>query len=122
MVCQLPPQLHRRHGGGPHFWEIPMSRDAFARPSAIRAALRTFARVGLVAACAALAVPRGAGAQYFGQNKVNYETFNFKVIQTPHFDVHYYAAESTASADAARMAERWYARLSPFMRHQFTER
>ena len=29
-------------------------------------------------------------AQYFGRNKVQYETFNFKVIQTKHFDIYFY--------------------------------
>jgi len=94
-----------------------MLRDAFVRRSA-----RAAARVVLFAVCAAPAVPAVASAQYFGQNKVNYETFKFRVLQTPHFDVNYYPAESLATVDAARMAERWYARLSPYMRHQFTER
>ena len=82
-----------------------------------RVALHT----AFVAASLAAAAPP-VTAQYFGQNKVNYETFNFRVLRTPHFDVHYYPAESLATKDAARMAERWYSRLSPFMRHQFTER
>jgi len=63
-----------------------------------------------------------AGAQYFGQNKVQYRSFDFQIIQTEHFDVYYYAAERVGALDAARMAERWYARLSRILHHQFQGR
>lgn len=70
--------------------------------------------------------PAALGAQlitsYFGQNKVQYKGFDFKVIQTDHFDVHYYDSERAAALDAARMAERSYARLSRVLNHRFTER
>ena len=62
------------------------------------------------------------GAQYFGQNKVQYETFDFKIIQTQHFDVYFYERERPAATDVARMAERSYARLSKVLNHQFHER
>ena len=58
-------------------------------------------------------------AQYFGRNKVRGEKFDFRVLQSPHFDIYHYSAESTATIDAARMAERWYARLSPLLGHEF---
>ena len=61
-------------------------------------------------------------AQYFGRNKVQYETFDFRVLQTPHFDVHYYPAEESAVTHAAHLIERQYARLSHTLDHQFTER
>jgi Tol biopolymer transport system component len=61
-------------------------------------------------------------AQYFGQNKVQYRTFDFQIIQTEHFEVYYYPAERAASLDAARMAERWYARLSRVLHHEFQGR
>ncbi len=61
-------------------------------------------------------------AQYFGQNKVQYRSFDFRIIQTEHFDVYYYPAERTGALDAARMAERWYARLSRILHHQFQGR
>lgn len=32
--------------------------------------------------------PQVASAQYFGQNKVHYRTFDFKVLKTEHFDPH----------------------------------
>src|SRR5919112_2895828 len=61
-------------------------------------------------------------AQYFGRNKVQYSSFDFKVIQTEHFDVYYYERERVAAMDAARMAERGYARLSKVLNHEFRER
>jgi WD40 repeat protein len=58
-----------------------------------------------------------AGAQYFGRNKVQWETFDFRVLRTEHYDIHYYPAESLVTADAARMAERWYTRHSRTLNH-----
>src|SRR5829696_9002473 len=69
-----------------------------------------------------LIAPELAHAQYFGRNKVQYSTFDFKVIQTEHFDVYYYERERVAAMDAARMAERGYARLSKVLNHEFRER
>ncbi len=57
-------------------------------------------------------------AQYFGQNKVQYESFDFKVMHTEHFDVYFYPEEEEAALIAARMAERWYARLSRMLGHE----
>ena len=58
-------------------------------------------------------------AQYFGRNKVQYRTFDFRVLKTPHFDIYFYPEEEAAARDAARMAERWYARLSRILDHEF---
>src|SRR5919199_2241050 len=69
-----------------------------------------------------LLTPGLVQAQYFGRNKVQYSTFDFKVIQTEHFDVYYYERERVAAMDAARMAERSYARLSKVLNHEFRER
>lgn len=75
----------------------------------------------------ALAAPATAQAQYyfngyFGQNKVQYSSFDFQIIQTDHFDIYFYPSERAASLDVARMAERSYARLSRILNHRFTER
>jgi Tol biopolymer transport system component len=72
---------------------------------------------------AVLLMPAGpADAQYFGSNKVQYETFDFQVLHTEHFDVHYYVAEQEAAVAAAAMAERWYTRLSRALDHTLSER
>ena len=95
-----------------------MHRPAALRQARWRRLVRAAAAV--VPTLAALAgVTRPASAQYFGRNKVNYQTFNFRTLKTPHFDVLYYPYEEEAARDGGRMAERWYARYSPFMRHTF---
>jgi Tol biopolymer transport system component len=69
-----------------------------------------------------LATPAPGGAQYFGQNKVQYRSFSFQTIQTEHFDIYYYPDERPGALDAARMAERAYARLSRILHHHFQGR
>ena len=92
-------------------------RTRFSRPLVSSRSL--FAPLLLVAA---LAVPVTSSAQYFGRNKVPYERFDFDVLRTPHWDVHFYDEEATAARDAARMLERWNLRLSSVMAHTLTKR
>ncbi len=61
-------------------------------------------------------------AQYFGRNKVQYETFDFKVMKTEHFDIYFYPENEKSAEQAARMAERWYARLSRIFNHDLRGR
>ncbi|MBC8145221.1 MAG: peptidase S9, partial [bacterium] len=75
-----------------------------------------------IVAIAFIAIASSASAQYFGRNKVQYENFDFKVLSTEHFDIHYYPEEEAAVRDAARMAERWYSRLARVLNHQFRSR
>jgi WD40 repeat protein len=79
-------------------------------------------RMGGIVAALALFGAAPLAAQYFGQNKVQYQSFDFRIIQTEHFEVYYYPAERTAALDGARIAERWYARLSRVLHHQFQGR
>ena len=60
-----------------------------------------------------------AQAQYFGRNKVQWESFEFKTLKTEHFDIYYYDEEADVVHDVARMSERWYARLSRVFNHSF---
>jgi WD40 repeat protein len=60
--------------------------------------------------------------QYFGMNQVQYKHFDWRVIETEHFLVHYYPEERAGAMEAARMAERAYARLSKVLDHQFREK
>jgi Tol biopolymer transport system component len=66
--------------------------------------------------------PAGAEAQYFGRNKVQYKGFEFQVLKTEHFDIYFYPEEQGAAGQAARMAERWYARLSRVLSHELRDR
>jgi hypothetical protein len=63
-----------------------------------------------------------AAQSYFGQNQVQYDKFDWRRLDTEHFQIYYYASEARAATDAARMAERAYARLSLVLRHQFREK
>jgi Tol biopolymer transport system component len=76
---------------------------------------------GLLLAALSLAAPE-ASAQFFGQNKVHYKNFRWKVLRTQHFDIHYYQGTEAAVQDAALMAERSYLRLSRVLNHQIRPR
>jgi hypothetical protein len=61
-------------------------------------------------------------AQYFGRNNPQFRTFDFQVLRTEHFDIYYYPEAEEGVRDAARMAERWYVRLSQILGHELRER
>lgn len=63
-----------------------------------------------------------SAAQYFGRNKAQYETFDFQILTTPHFDIYYYSEEAAAVRLAARMAERWHSRLTQLLQHELSGR
>ena len=66
--------------------------------------------------------PPTAQAQYFGQNKVQYDQFDFRTLETEHFVFYFYPEEERAVRDAARMAERWYDRHTELFLHRFDEK
>lgn len=68
------------------------------------------------------AVSSPARAQYFGRNQVQYQSFDFQILRTEHFDIYFYETEREAVQIAARMAERWYERLSRVMDHELRGR
>jgi Tol biopolymer transport system component len=78
----------------------------------------------LVCVLALAATPSTLFAQggYFGQNKVQYHEFDFKVMKTDHFDIYFYPEEEEAARLASRMAERWYARISTLLNHELRGR
>ena len=76
----------------------------------------------LAIACLILALGSPASAQYFGRNKVRYRPFDFQVMRTEHFDIYFYPSEREGVDIAARLAERWYARLSRQLNHTLSER
>ncbi|MEO8450288.1 MAG: peptidase S9, partial [Gemmatimonadota bacterium] len=78
-------------------------------------------RLGLAALALALA-PTVLHAQYFGRNRVQYSRFDFKIVQTEHFDLYYYERERAIALDVARLAERSYVRLSRVLDHNFEDR
>ena len=85
----------------------------------------TSARIRLVivaAAAACLMAPAGASAQYFGRNKVQYKNLDFQVLKTEHFDIYFYPSARESIDIAARMAERWHARLQKVLGHDLRGR
>jgi len=58
----------------------------------------------------------------FGQNKVNYRSFDWRVLETEHFSIHFHVTERETARQAAAMAERGYTYLSEFFDHQFQDK
>ena len=58
----------------------------------------------------------------FGQQMVQYDEFDFEILETEHFDIFFYDEEREAAVQAGRMAERWYARLSRLLNHELRGR
>ena len=57
-----------------------------------------------------------AGA--FGQNKINYQVFDWKVYHAPHFDIYYYTEEEDFVEQMVRYAESAYLQLSKDLDHE----
>jgi len=47
-------------------------------------------------------------AQYFGKNKPRYQNFQFEVLGTPNFDIHYYTKNKEVLDFLAKDSELWY--------------
>jgi hypothetical protein len=101
-----------------HATRVPEGRPPITVPSA-----RFLPIVGvLVASCLVLAAPPGAEAQYFGQNQVRWDRFDFQILDTDNFSIYHYPEAEDAVRDAARMAERWYERLARAFTYELPER
>ena len=61
-------------------------------------------------------------AQYYGRNKVQYQSFDFKIMKTRHFDIYFYLEDEQTVKLAGLMAERWYARLSRMFNYEMRTR
>jgi hypothetical protein len=76
----------------------------------------------LALGCPIVALGSSAEGQYFGRNKVRYRTFDFQVLKTEHSDIYFYSSERKGVDVAARLAERWYARLEHLFSHTLSGR
>lgn len=76
-----------------------------------------FAASALVLLALSCAWPQRAHAQYFGQNKVQYKTFDFKVISSPHFDVYFYEGEDSLALRVLDLAEKANLKLKVDLGH-----
>lgn len=83
------------------------------RPTTLPAAARL--AIPLVLALATLAPPAGAQA-LFGKNKVQYSDFEWRVMETPHVDLHFYPEETELAEWVAAVAEEATVELMAEMR------
>ncbi len=67
-------------------------------------------------------LPAPTNAAYFGKNKVRARELSWSVLETPHFEVHYYAGEEAAADAVVDMAEEAYARLAKTLRHEIARK
>ncbi len=56
--------------------------------------------------------------QYFGRNKPRYRSFNFKVSETPHFDIYHYLKNKEVVRDLSNDVELWYDLHSKALNHE----
>lgn len=59
-------------------------------------------------------------AQYFGRNKPRYRNFDFKIYETPHFDIHYYLKNKEVLDLFSQEIEQWYDYQSSTLQHEIT--
>ena len=90
-----------------------------SRRPAPRRPLRLLFPALLAAACLAAAAlaPGAAHAQGFGKNKVQYRTFEWSVISSPHFDVYYYKGGDSLALRVLDLAEKANVKLTRDMGH-----
>lgn len=79
-------------------------------------------RVRHILATVVLLACANVEAQYFGQNRVKYDTFDFEILRTDHFDIYFYEESREAAKMVARMSERWYARHRETFDHDLVGR
>jgi Tol biopolymer transport system component len=75
-----------------------------------------------VAAVSVLLWPAAAEAQFYGQNKVQYRNFDFRVISSPHFDIYYYQGGDSLALRVLDLAEKTNIYLTGKMGHVLTKK
>jgi Tol biopolymer transport system component len=72
--------------------------------------------------CLALAFGAAAPATGAGQNKIVYDTFDWSIYQSTHFDVYHYSREKATLQKVVSMAESAYDELSRRLNYQIPKR
>ena len=70
--------------------------------------MNTMKKINLILVLGLIFCFQSLSAQYFGKNKPRYRTFDFKVLETPHFDIHYYLKNKDLIDDLGLCTEKWY--------------
>ncbi len=63
-----------------------------------------------------------AMSQSFGRNKVRYESFDFRMLKSEHFDVLFYGNIEETADKCARLLERWNIRIRALLDHSLSAR
>ena len=74
--------------------------------------------VCLLLALWVLGAAAAASAYSFGKNKVHYDSFDWQVYHSPHFDLYYYPEESVLAGQTVLLAEAAYERLANRLNHR----
>ncbi len=64
----------------------------------------------------------GDAQYYFGKNKVQYTTFDWKVLSTPHFEIYFYPEEKEVAEIAGGLAEESYRFLEDKFNHHIEKK
>ena len=67
------------------------------------------------------ACPAPAAAQSFGKNKVQYRTFDWKVVSSPHFEIYYYPGGDSLALRVLDLAEKANVKLTRDMGHALSK-
>lgn len=70
----------------------------------------------------ALLISTGLSAQYFGQNKPRYRTFDFQTLETPHYSIYHYMENREYLYEFAKLSEQWYHAHQRVLRDTFHKR
>lgn len=94
---------------------------AYSKPVSVRmkplSLWRTVVATTILAAC----VTTSAAPQYFGRNKVKYEDFDFRILETEHFDIHSIRVNAPLSS-ARRLWRKHGRRLRIVFDHELSDR
>ncbi len=69
-----------------------------------------------------ICIPFALQGQYFGRNKPTYKVFNYKVFQTPHFEIYHYLNNDSVLNQLGYMSEEWYSEHSKIFKDTFVRR
>lgn len=85
-------------------------------------AWRRAATLALALGCALAATPAGAQfVPYYGKNKVKYDTFDWRVYKSPHFEIYYYPEFEQHLARLSSYLESGYQKISSELKHEINK-
>lgn len=87
------------------------------QPEIIFKMIKNIKRYGVILILLCAALP----AYPFGKNKVAYEIYDWRVLKSLHFDIHYPAGMENLAVDTLNIAEEGYLRISGYLCHELTD-